>query len=121
VLSVVGEQGGEDGLLRLDEVTGLRLNADLVVLSACESGQGEVLNAEGVSGLARSFLFAGTRGVMCSVWKIDDHATADLMADIYDGLKAGKPAADCLRAAQLRLIAADEPPLYWASFVLIGK
>ncbi len=121
VLSLVGIPPGEDGYLRLDEVTGLRLNADLVVLSACGSGQGRDYRLEGVTGLARAFLNAGTRGVVCSLWRVDDAASADLMVDLYGGLKAGKPAAEALRAAKLRMIEAGEPPLHWAPFVLIGR
>ncbi len=121
VLSQVGNGEGEDGTLRADEVTDLRLNADLVALSACQTGQGEQLKAEGVSGLARAFLYAGSRGVLCSLWAVDDASTADLMADVYAGLKAGRPAAEALRSAQLRMIEAGEPPLHWAPFVLIGR
>jgi CHAT domain-containing protein/Tfp pilus assembly protein PilF len=121
VLSLVGEQHGEDGLLHLDEVTTLRLNADLVVLSACQTGRGRLSNAEGISGLARAFLYAGSRGVACSLWLVNDATTAELMADFYDALKAGTPAAEALRRAKLRAIADGEPPLNWAPFVLIGR
>jgi CHAT domain-containing protein len=121
VLALAGEQRGEDGFLTLGEVTGLRLSADLVVLSACQTGRGKLYNAEGVSGLARAFLSAGSRGVLCSLWRVDDAATADLMANVYSGLKENKPAADALRAAQLRMIDDGQPPLYWAPFILIGQ
>jgi CHAT domain-containing protein/tetratricopeptide (TPR) repeat protein len=121
VLSLTGDQQGEDGFLRLDEVTHLRLNADLVVLSACQTGQGRLRNGEGVSGLARAFLYAGSRGVLCSLWQVADRETSELMVDFYAGLKAGKPATDALRDAQLRMIAAGEPPRFWAPFVLIGQ
>jgi tetratricopeptide (TPR) repeat protein len=121
VLSLAGDQHGEDGFLTLGEVTGLRLNADLVVLSACQTGQGRLYNAEGVSGLARAFLYAGSRGVLCSLWRVDDEATAGLMTDIYAGLKEKKPAADALRDAQLKMITDGQPPLYWAPFILIGQ
>ena len=121
VLSQVGNAEGEDGTLRADEVTDLRLNADLVALSACQTGQGKQLRAEGVSGLARAFLYAGSRGVLCSLWAVDDASTADLMADVYAGLKSGKSSPEALRAAQLKMIEAGEPPLHWAPFVLIGR
>jgi tetratricopeptide (TPR) repeat protein len=121
VLSLAGDQKGEDGFLRLDEVTGLRLNADLVVLSACQTGQGRLSNAEGVSGLARAFLYAGSRGVLCSLWRVDDEATADLMVAVYAGLKAGRPAPEALRAAQLERLAGGDPPRAWAPFILIGQ
>jgi CHAT domain-containing protein len=121
VLSLVGNPAGEDGFLGSDEVTNLRLNADLVVLSACRTGEGEVYRAEGVSGLARAFLFAGSRGVVCSLWQVDDESTVTLMADLYAGLKAGLPSSEALRQAQLKMIASGEPPLHWAPFVLIGR
>jgi CHAT domain-containing protein len=121
VLAQVNDSANTDGYLRIDEVTDLRLNADLVVLSACQSGQGTVYRAEGVSGLARAFLYAGTRGVLCSLWPVEDEATADLMVEVYQGLKNGKPAAEALRAAQLAMIAENRPPNQWAPFVLIGR
>jgi CHAT domain-containing protein/Tfp pilus assembly protein PilF len=127
VLSLVGNDGERDadggvndGFLRLDEVTRLRLNADLVVLSACETGKGRLSAGEGVTGLARAFLYAGSRGVVCSLWSVDDRETAHLMAQLYAGLKDGQPAADALRAAKLEMIRAGKAPLYWAPFIIIG-
>jgi CHAT domain-containing protein/tetratricopeptide (TPR) repeat protein len=127
VLSLVGNGGGDDeggaddGFLQLDEVTRLRLNADLVTLSACETGRGQVYDAEGVVGLARAFLYAGSRGVVCSLWSVDDTATAGLMADLYGGLTADRPAATALREAKRRMIKDGQPPFFWAPFVLIGE
>jgi CHAT domain-containing protein/Tfp pilus assembly protein PilF len=128
VLSLVGndgrrdEDGGiNDGFLRLDEVTRLQLNADLVVLSACETGKGKLYAGEGVTGLARAFLYAGARGVVCSLWAVDDRETATFMAQLYGGLKDGKAAADALRAAKLEMIRDHKPPVYWAPFILIGE
>ena len=121
VLSLIGDHGGEDGFLRLDEVTSLKLNADLVVLSACRTDQGRLYEAEGVSGLARAFLYAGSRGVLCSLWRVPDQATSELMTDIYAGLKEKRSTADALRDAQRKMIADDRPPLDWAPFVLIGE
>jgi tetratricopeptide (TPR) repeat protein/CHAT domain-containing protein len=112
VFSLAVDQRGEDGFLQLHEVTGLKLNADLVVLSACRTGQGRVRSAEGVSSLARSFLYAGSRGVLCSLWPVDDQATVELMAELYSGLKAGLPSVDALREAQRKMIADGEPPLH---------
>jgi CHAT domain-containing protein len=128
VLSLVGndgqldtEGGVNDGFLRVDEVTRLRLNADLVVLSACETGKGRLYAGEGVTGLARAFLYAGSRGVVCSLWAVDDRETAAFMARLYGGLKDGQEAADSLRAAKLAMIRAGKPPVYWAPFILIGQ
>jgi CHAT domain-containing protein/tetratricopeptide (TPR) repeat protein len=128
VLSLVGndgqrdaEGGTNDGFLRLDEITRLQLNADLVVLSACETGKGRLYAGEGVTGLARAFLYAGSRGVVCSLWSVDDRETAALMTNLYIGLKDGQPAADSLRAAKLTMIRAHKPPVFWAPFILIGE
>jgi tetratricopeptide (TPR) repeat protein/CHAT domain-containing protein len=127
VLSLVGNSGERDefgvldGFLRLDEVTNLKLNADLVVLSACRSGQGRLYNGEGVHGLARAFLHAGSKGVVCSLWSVDDKETADFMAAFYGRLKDGRSAADALRETRLDMIHAGKAPLYWAPFVLIGE
>jgi CHAT domain-containing protein/Tfp pilus assembly protein PilF len=116
-----GTEGINDGFLRLDEVTRLKLNADLVVLSACRTGQGRLSAAEGVEGLARAFLFAGSKGVACSLWSVDDRETADLMVKMYGRLRQGQPAADALRAAKLEMIRARKAPFYWAPFILIGE
>jgi CHAT domain-containing protein len=128
VLSLVGNDGQRDadggindGFLRLDEVTRLQLNADLVVLSACETGKGRLYAGEGVTGLARAFLYAGSRGVVCSLWAVDDRETATFMAHLYGGLKDGRAAADALRGAKLEMIRAGNPPVYWAPFILIGE
>jgi CHAT domain-containing protein len=103
VLSLVGNDGQRDadggvndGFLRLDEVTRLRLNADLVVLSACRTGQGRLYSGEGVTGLARAFLYAGCRGVLSSLWSVDDRETANLMATLYAQLQQGRSSADGL-------------------------
>ena len=127
VLSLAGnsgqrdEDGGlDDGYLRLDEVTRLQLNADLVVLSACRTGQGRMHRGEGVTGLARAFLFAGSRGVVSSLWSVDDRETANFMTSFYGGLQNKQSAADALRAAKLKMIQDGKPPFYWAPFVLMG-
>jgi CHAT domain-containing protein len=115
------EPGGEEGYLDMEEVLTLRLNADLVVLSACRSVEGRLYNGEGVRGLARAFLCAGSKGVVCSLWNVEDRATADLMGDFYRLLADGKSAADALRAAKRSRIDKGQAALHWAGFVLIGE
>jgi CHAT domain-containing protein len=110
-----------DGFLRLDEVTRLDLNADLVALSACQTGQGQNRRGEGVTSMARAFLLAGSRNVLCSLWSVDDAKTADLMTAMYSRLSEGSNAADALRAAQLQMIDRAEPPYYWAAFIASGR
>jgi CHAT domain-containing protein/tetratricopeptide (TPR) repeat protein len=111
----------EESFLQMDEITGLKLNADLVVLSACKSGQGRLHRGEGVTGLARAFLYAGSKGVVCSLWSVDDQETSNLMVDFYQQLQKGQSAPEALRAAQLAMIRAGKAPLYWAPFIVIGE
>jgi CHAT domain-containing protein/tetratricopeptide (TPR) repeat protein len=115
------EGATDDGYLRLDELLRLRMSADLVVFSACDSGLGQFHDGEGVFGLSQAALQAGTRGVICSLWRVADAPTSDLMADLYAALERGQPAAEALRSAQLKKIEAGEPPRYWAPFILIGR
>ena len=127
VLSLVGNDGKEqlggvnEGYLSMMEVTHLKLNADLVVLSACQTGKGKLIPAEGVVGLTRSFLYAGSRGVVCSLWCVDDEGAAELMQAMYAELKKGKSSTEALTLARRQLIAEERAPFYWAPFILIGK
>jgi CHAT domain-containing protein len=111
------------GLLRLNDIYNLDLNADLVVLSACDTALGREIRGEGLVGLTQAFLYAGARGLVLSLWQVSDAATATLMARFYDHMLAeGASPADALRAAQLSMAA--EPrwasPYYWGAFVLVG-
>ena len=127
ILSLVGNDGTEqlggvnDGFLTMAEVTYLKLNADLVVLSACQTARGERVPSEGFLGLTRSFLYAGSRGVVCSLWHVDDERTAAFMQAMYGRLKEGKSSAEALALARRQMIAEEQAPFYWASFILIGK
>jgi CHAT domain-containing protein/tetratricopeptide (TPR) repeat protein len=120
VLNLVGNKT-EDGFLELSEIANLKLNADLVVLSACRTGQGRMARGEGVTGLARAFLYAGSKGVVCSLWSVDDQETSNLMVAFYQQLQKGQSAPEALRAAQLAMIRAGKAPLYWAPFIVIGE
>ena len=118
-----GNNSEEDGLLRAAEIYNLKLNADLVVLSACQTGLGKLVRGEGIIGLTRAFMYAGTPSVMVSLWSVSDISTADLMGEFYEGLIKHKLSkTDALRKAQLALLSDDEyaHPFYWASFVLFG-
>lgn len=113
----------EPELLRLADLTRLQLRSELVVLSGCETALGREAAGEGLLGLARGFLGAGAGGVVASLWRVEDRATAELMAEFYDALAAGEPPARALRSAQLA-VAADRRfrhPYYWAGWVLIGE
>jgi CHAT domain-containing protein len=125
VLSLVDERGeAQDGYLRLHEVFNLNLPAELVVLSACQTGLGKEVRGEGLVGLTRGFMYAGSPRVAASLWKVDDAATADLMAAFYRGmLKEGLPPSAALRRAQVEMLAQKhrQSPYYWAAFVLQGE
>ena len=118
--------GTDDGVFTAEEVAGVSMKADLVVLSACESGLGAVAPGEGVLGLQRGFQQAGAKHVVYSLWPVPDEATRDLMKAFYSGLAAGVPPAAALRAAQIQLLERnwetyDEGrPTDWAAFVLGG-
>jgi CHAT domain-containing protein/tetratricopeptide (TPR) repeat protein len=126
VFSLVDETGApQPGFLRLHEIYNLRLNADLVVLSACQTGLGKEVRGEGLIGLTRGFLHAGATRVIASLWQVNDKATAELMRHFYQellGEKKQSPAA-ALRAAQLTLWQQKRwrHPTYWAAFALQGE
>jgi CHAT domain-containing protein/predicted negative regulator of RcsB-dependent stress response len=123
VLSMFNKRGEpQDGYLRLSDIYNLKLSADLVVLSSCESALGKDLGSEGIIGLPRAFLYAGARSVIASLWKVDDEATVPLMKTFYSQLQRGEDPARALQAAQLDLLknARLSDPYYWAAFVLEG-
>lgn len=108
-----------DGLLSVNELYSLRLNADMITLSACETGLGKVKHGDDVVGLTRGFLYAGANSIVASLWKVDDLATSYLMAEFYSNLnKISK--RDALRQAQLNTKKQYEHPYYWAAFQLTG-
>ena len=114
----------EDGFLQVYEIFNLRLNADLVVLSACDTGLGKEVKGEGLIGLTRAFLYAGAPSLIVSLWKIQDRSTAELMVGFYRSLKNGRLSkAEALRQSKLELIQKGQlaHPYYWAGFVLMGQ
>ena len=112
----------EDGILTAEDVTGLDLlDTELVVLSACETGLGEVHLGEGVFGLRRAFTVAGTKTLVMSLWKVPDRETRDLMTLFYEALLRGKPRTDALREAQLQMRKRHPQPFYWGAFICQGE
>ncbi|SPF52546.1 Tetratricopeptide TPR_2 repeat protein (fragment) [Candidatus Sulfopaludibacter sp. SbA4] len=118
---------GEDGLVEAREILDLDLHADLVVLSACETGRGGFRYGEGLVGLSWALMVAGTPASVVSQWKVDSESTTGLMVAFHEELRrnqhsalAGK--AEAFRAASLRLLqdAAFRHPYYWAGFVMVG-
>jgi CHAT domain-containing protein/Tfp pilus assembly protein PilF len=116
--------GQDNGLLQAWEIfEQMRLDADLVTLSACDSGRGQEMGGEGLIGLTRAFQYAGARSVLASLWSVADDSTADLMRRFYTYLKQGKSKDEALRLAQVDLIRGPEAtshPYHWAAFQLSG-
>jgi CHAT domain-containing protein len=117
----------EDGVLYAGEVYGLQLDAESVILSACETGLGKQVRGEGIIGLTRGFLYAGARSVVVSLWQVADESTSKLMQDMFKRLSEDKNSYDhrakLLRETKLRMIKEKQyaPPFYWSPFILIGK
>ncbi|MEM0978668.1 MAG: CHAT domain-containing protein [Cyanobacteria bacterium P01_H01_bin.58] len=116
--------GTEDGVLTALEASQLNLfGTQLVVLSACDTGLGDIANGEGVYGLRRAFAIAGTETQLLSLWQVSDFGTQNLMARYYEKLTAGMGRSEALREVQLEMIEAGEQyshPYYWAAFILTG-
>jgi tetratricopeptide (TPR) repeat protein len=111
---------GEDGFLTPADLAGLKLGADLVVLSACRTAGGVMVAGEGMQGLTTPLLEAGARAVVATQWRIGDKPTVRLVADFYAGLGRGLPVVAALRAAKLAAIARGVPAGEWAAFTVVG-
>lgn len=112
-----------DGILYSGETYNLDLNADLVVLSSCESGLGKLFRGEGMMALNRGFLYSGASNILFSLWKIPDKHTSELMVEFYKQMISGKSYSEALRQAKLKLISNEltARPRSWAGFLLIGQ
>jgi CHAT domain-containing protein len=115
---------GEDGFLEASEICDLDLDCELVVLSGCQTGRGQLLSGEGIVGLTRAFLYAGAQSVVVSLWSVSDISTGRLMKDFYQNLMVNSSNASALRLAKLHLLRSEtvtRHPYYWASFVSVGR
>jgi len=126
VLSLVDAEGRQqDGFLRLQDIYNLKLPAELVTLSACQTGLGKEIKGEGLIGLTRGFMYAGAPRIVASLWKVDDRATSELMKRFYQGMLGPERLrpAGALRQAQLSIWKQKQwrEPYYWAAFVLQGE
>lgn len=121
---VLGPSAEDDGLLQLNEIATLTLDADLVVLSTCESHAGRTIRGEGLASLSRAFMHSGARAVTASLWPVVDVETSRLMTHFYTALGQGVTADEALRRAQLKMIETGGPsalPANWAAFVVMGR
>ncbi len=120
VLSAAGAPN-EDGLLQAREIYTLKTSADLVVLSACQTGKGRMEKGEGILGLARMFFYSGSKSVISTLWPIEDKSTSVFMDSFYRHLLKGRGKAEALRLAKLEMLATKyKHPFHWAAFVLNG-
>lgn len=116
---LLAKDARHDGRITVGEIYDLELNADLVTLSACETGLGDIRSGDDVVGLTRGFLYAGGRSIVASLWKVADDSTARLMEAFYRNLEGGNT-QDALRKAQIETRASYPSPFYWAAFQLMG-
>jgi CHAT domain-containing protein len=117
---LLARDGNEDGKWKVSEIFSLNLKADLVVLSACETGLGKISNGDEIVGLTRAFIYAGTPSVITTLWKVNDRASFELMKEFYLQLKTQKKSA-ALRQAQLKTMKEFPEPFFWAAFGLTGE
>lgn len=120
---VLGAGGGDNGKLEAWELAGLALRAEMVVLSACDTGRGRVYPGEGVVGMSWALLVAGSRSAVVSHWAVSSRATRQLMVDFHRRYRAGGGKAEALRQARLARLrdGATRHPFYWSAFVLVGS
>lgn len=113
----------EDGVIYVNDIYNMQMNADLVVLGACETGLGTVYKGEGMIGFTRAFIYAGASNLMVSMWKVNDQPTANLMIEFYRNAKDGHSYSESLQMAKMELINQPEfaAPRHWAAFVLQGR
>ena len=123
IFSQIGDDD-EDGFLQAYEIYNMRLTADLVVLSACETGIGKLSRGEGLASLARAFFHAGVPSLVASLWAVDDYATTQIMENFYRELKNGLTKDKALRQAKIKYLHTAQGekrhPYFWAGHVLMG-
>lgn len=122
VLTLFEEQHNDDGFLRLSEVMSLKMNADMVALTACQTGLGRHISGEGTMGMGRAFQYAGARSVLMSLWSVAETASVRLVESFFNHLKAGNDKMEALKLARHEIREAGyDHPFFWASFILVGE
>lgn len=122
VLTLPDQPKGQDGFLRMSEVMGLKLNADVVALTACQTGLGKRLTGEGTMGMGRAFQYAGARAVLMSLWSVAEHSSVMLVESFFKHLKEGKSKLEALQLARKEIREAGyDHPFFWAGFTLAGE
>jgi hypothetical protein len=122
VLTLVDQPKDQDGFLRLSEVMGLKLNADMVALTACQTGLGRRISGEGTMGMGRAFQYAGAKTVLMSLWSVSENTSVQLVESFFKHLKEGKSKLEALRLARREIRQAGyDHPFFWAPFILVGE
>jgi len=121
LLGQVENRGEDDGFLTLTEVLGLKLDAEMVVLSACLTGRGRVMEGEGVMNFARAFQHAGARSVLVSLWEVASKEAVEYMEIFYKHIREGKSKGEALRLARKEMKEKHPNPFFWAVFILYGE
>lgn len=122
IFTLLDEQGIEDGFLRLSEVMSLRLNADMVALTACQTGLGKQISGEGTMGMGRAFQSAGAKSVLMSLWAVAETSSVRLVESFFRHQKTGKNKLEALKLARNEVREAGyDHPFFWASFILVGE
>jgi len=125
IVLTIDDDPKEDGLVQMNEIFNMQMDADLVTLSACQTGGGKLVRGEGIVGLTRAFFYAGAHSVLVSLWPVNDQSTTKLMEKFYSYLQQGKGKTEALRLAKTDLISGENRtlrhPYFWAPFVLIGE
>jgi CHAT domain len=122
VLTLVDQPKGKDGFLRMSEVMGLKMNADVVALTACQTGLGRRISGEGTMGMGRAFQYAGARSVLMSLWSVAEKSSVMLVESFFKRRKEGKSKLESLQLARKEIREAGyDHPFYWAPFILVGE
>jgi CHAT domain-containing protein len=122
VLTLVDQPEGQDGFLRLSEVMGLKIDADMVALTACQTGLGRRISGEGTMGMGRAFQHAGAKSVLMSLWSVSETSSVKLVESFFRNLKEGKPKLEALRLARKEIRDQGyDHPFFWAPFILVGE
>ncbi len=122
ILALTMVPPGTDGFLRLSEVMGLKMNSDIVALTACQTGLGRRISGEGVMGMGRAFQYAGAKSVLTSLWSVAEVSSAKLVESFFRHLKEGKSKLESLRLARIEIRKAGyDHPFFWAPFILVGE
>ncbi len=121
-MTLVDQPKDQDGFVRMTEVMGMKLNADVVALTACQTGLGNNLAGEGVMSMGKAFQYAGAKSILMSLWSVSESGSVLLVEKFFEHLKSGKTKLDALKSAREDVRSGGyKHPFYWASFILVGE